>query len=99
MLHQQHLNVKGVALIYYIERKFSDKRTSLSIHALHMPIPSRFVIQIIFLHRRKPTNKINSGVFNMKKIFLSVMIALAIFPSLTHSENIHFWFKYHCARW
>lgn len=35
-------NAKGVALIYNIERKFSDKRTSLSIHALHMPLPSRF---------------------------------------------------------
>ena len=35
-------NAKGVALIYNIERKFSDKRTSLSIHALHMPKPSSF---------------------------------------------------------
>ncbi len=35
-------NTKGVALIYHIEREFKDKRTSLSIHALHMPEPSRF---------------------------------------------------------
>ncbi|MGD6893864.1 hypothetical protein [Bacillus infantis] len=35
-------NVRGVALIFNIKRKFSDKRTSLSIHALHMPNPSRF---------------------------------------------------------
>jgi hypothetical protein len=35
-------NARGVALIYQIERKFNDKRTSLSVHALHMPEPSRF---------------------------------------------------------
>ncbi|MFU2018452.1 hypothetical protein ACM6Q7_26010 [Peribacillus butanolivorans] len=35
-------NAKGVALIYNIEREFNDKRTSLSIHALHMPEPSKF---------------------------------------------------------
>ncbi len=35
-------NTKGVALIYNIEREFNDKRTSLSVHALHLPEPSRF---------------------------------------------------------
>jgi hypothetical protein len=35
-------NAKAVGLIYNIEREFNDKRTSLSIHALHMPEPSRF---------------------------------------------------------
>ncbi|MCY7580353.1 hypothetical protein ACIGEH_07955 [Bacillus altitudinis] len=35
-------NVRGVALIYNIERKFNDKRTSLSVNVLHMPEPSQF---------------------------------------------------------
>ncbi|WP_332634795.1 hypothetical protein [Halalkalibacter flavus] len=35
-------NAKGVALLYNIEREFNDKRTSLSLHALHMPNPSKF---------------------------------------------------------
>jgi hypothetical protein len=35
-------NARGVALIYNIERKFNDKRTSLSVHALYIPEPSRF---------------------------------------------------------
>ncbi|GKU84004.1 hypothetical protein [Niallia sp. NCCP-28] len=35
-------NAKGVALIYNIERKFNDKRTSLSVHALHLPNPSSY---------------------------------------------------------
>ncbi|WP_026575581.1 hypothetical protein [Bacillus sp. UNC438CL73TsuS30] len=35
-------NAKGVVLIYDIERSFKDKRTSLSVHALHMPKPSGF---------------------------------------------------------
>ena len=35
-------NARGVALIYNIERKFNDERTSLSVHALHLPKPSSF---------------------------------------------------------
>jgi hypothetical protein len=35
-------NARGVALIYNIEREFNDKRTSLSVHALHLPEPSSF---------------------------------------------------------
>lgn len=35
-------NTRGVALIYNIEREFNDQRTSVSIHAVHMPDPSRF---------------------------------------------------------
>lgn len=35
-------NSRGVALIYNIERKFNDERTSLSVHALHLPKPSSF---------------------------------------------------------
>ncbi|PIC64061.1 hypothetical protein CSV79_08360 [Sporosarcina sp. P13] len=35
-------NARGVALIYTIERKFNDERTSLSVHALHLPKPSSF---------------------------------------------------------
>ncbi|MGE8077345.1 hypothetical protein [Peribacillus loiseleuriae] len=35
-------NARGVALIYNIEREFNDKRTSLSVHALHLPKPSSF---------------------------------------------------------
>ncbi|KAB2328991.1 hypothetical protein F7731_23870 [Cytobacillus depressus] len=35
-------NAKGVAIIYNIERKFNDHRTSLGIQALHMPEPSVF---------------------------------------------------------
>jgi hypothetical protein len=33
-------NARGVALIYNIEREFNDERTSLSVHALHLPKPS-----------------------------------------------------------
>ncbi len=35
-------NARGVALIHNIERKFNDERTSLSVHALHLPKPSSF---------------------------------------------------------
>jgi len=35
-------NARGVALIYHIERKFNDHRTSLSVNALHLPKPSSF---------------------------------------------------------
>ncbi|MFB5284467.1 hypothetical protein [Peribacillus sp. Hz7] len=39
-------NAKGVALIYNIERAFNDKRTSLSVHALHLPKPSSVFVNI-----------------------------------------------------
>ncbi|WP_332645996.1 hypothetical protein [Lysinibacillus sp. 54212] len=35
-------NARGVVLIYNIERQFNDERTSLSVHALHLPKPSSF---------------------------------------------------------
>ncbi|CAM5222822.1 hypothetical protein UACE39S_06314 [Ureibacillus acetophenoni] len=33
-------NARGVVLIYNIEREFNDERTSLSVHALHLPQPT-----------------------------------------------------------
>ena len=40
-------NARGVALIYNIERKFNDERTSLSVHALHLPNHSVLEIMIV----------------------------------------------------
>ncbi|HEY4551816.1 MAG TPA: hypothetical protein VIG80_01355 [Bacillaceae bacterium] len=36
------LNARGVALMYHIKRELNDERTSLSVHALHMPKPSAY---------------------------------------------------------
>gem|GEM_PF-672165 len=38
-LHNQNENLKGTALLYNVKSSPSSPRTSISIHALHLPVP------------------------------------------------------------